>query len=167
MMHHKTTDPLKAYFLYLQRSAVQEDQDVPRTGVLTTSSPSQCQWRSAWPCIRQQWARTRAIVLPLLRWDDASTWFWWEITFKAGWWPFGKCLHLKYGINSVVLPVFMISFLPSKPFHCLVLSSLYFVVQENRSSSISAMRPFPLHNKSQNLLASIQVEIRNISESFW
>lgn len=160
--HHKTTDPLKAYFLYLQRSAVQEDQDIPRTGALTTSSPSQCQWRSGWPCIRQQWAGTRATVPPLLWWDDAATWFWWEMSFKAGRWPFGKCLDSKYGINSVVLPVFMISFLPSDSFHSLVLSSLYFVVQENRGSSISAMRPFPLHNKSQELWASTQVENRNL-----
>lgn len=144
---------------------MQEDQDIPRTGALTPSSPSRCQWRSGWPCIRQQWAGTRATVPPLLWWDDSSSWFWWEMTFKSCWWPFGKCLDLKYGINSVVLPVFMVSFLPSS--HCSGLSSLYFVVQESRSSSISAMRPFPLHNKSQNLLASIQVEKRNISESFW
>lgn len=119
--HHKTTDPLKAYFLYLQRWAVQEDQDIPRTGALTPSSPSQRQWRSDWPCIRQQWARTRAAVLPLLWWDDASTWFWWEMTFKAGWWPFGKCLDLRYGINSVVLPVQYLCF----HFSLLILSILW------------------------------------------
>lgn len=62
-----TPHPLKAYFLCLQLSAVQGDQDIPRTGSLNTSRASRSQWRSAWPCIRQRWPRRRPIV-PLLRW---------------------------------------------------------------------------------------------------
>lgn len=69
-MHHKTTHPLKTY-LCLQRATVQEDWDIPRTGWLSTNRPRRSQWRSAWPCIRQQWPRRRPTVL--LWWDDDST----------------------------------------------------------------------------------------------
>lgn len=128
-MHHKTTGWLKTYFLCLQLSAVQEDQDIPRTGSLSTNRPSRSQWRSAWPCIRQQWAR-RPVVLLLLWWDDASAY--WEMTIKVCWWLSEKCVDLKYGIINVMLPVFIISFPSSDFFYCLISLSLCNIVQENR-----------------------------------